>query len=290
MLFSDKYGFTADPRSVLQIECANDSLRMSIYNALYECIGKYDRDSVFEQICYDLWTEHWHHPADGFPDYYFDFFPHLKSHILRGEWYEGYNIIDFILEKVGDYSDSIRAENPGDYSGWTQKPVETTVNYINCVLEREGAGYRIVNVSVTPITNETEIASIEEAVESSNDFVGASAHLDKALQLLSKKPHPDYHNSIKESISAAESAAKKIAPGKNNTLADAINTLQTSKELHKSLAESWKKMFGYTSAADGIRHAGCEEPVELNFAFAKYMLVTCSAFVNYLAEEFGQDE
>lgn len=31
------------------------------------------------------------------------------------------------------------------------------------------------------------------------------------------------------------------------------------------------------------------EPVDLDPAFAKYMLVTCSAFVNYLAEEFGQD-
>ena len=49
-------------------------------------------------------------------------------------------------------------------------------------------------------------------------------------------------------------------------------------------------MFGYTSDADGIRHAGSGEPVEIDFAFAKYILVTCSAFVNYLAEEFGEDE
>lgn len=48
-------------------------------------------------------------------------------------------------------------------------------------------------------------------------------------------------------------------------------------------------MFGYTSDADGIRHGGEGEPVDLDPAFAKYMLVTCSAFVNYLAEEFGQD-
>jgi hypothetical protein len=48
-------------------------------------------------------------------------------------------------------------------------------------------------------------------------------------------------------------------------------------------------MFGYTSDASGIRHAGSGEPVELDYAFAKYMLVTCSAFVNYLTEEFGED-
>jgi hypothetical protein len=40
-------------------------------------------------------------------------------------------------------------------------------------------------------------------------------------------------------------------------------------------------MYGYTSDAEGIRHALLEEPT-LEQADAIFMLVTCSAFVNYL--------
>jgi len=41
------------------------------------------------------------------------------------------------------------------------------------------------------------------------------------------------------------------------------------------------KLYGYTSDEDGIRHAILNDP-ELGFAEAKFMVVSCSAFVNYL--------
>jgi hypothetical protein len=40
-------------------------------------------------------------------------------------------------------------------------------------------------------------------------------------------------------------------------------------------------MYGYTSDADGIRHALLDQP-SLSFEDAKFMLVSCSAFANYL--------
>jgi len=40
-------------------------------------------------------------------------------------------------------------------------------------------------------------------------------------------------------------------------------------------------MYGYTSDEDGIRHAMLEEP-DVGFEDAKFMLVACSAFINYL--------
>ncbi len=41
-------------------------------------------------------------------------------------------------------------------------------------------------------------------------------------------------------------------------------------------------MYGYTSDEDGIRHALSCEDASIDFATAKYMVVTCSAFVNLL--------
>ena len=49
----------------------------------------------------------------------------------------------------------------------------------------------------------------------------------------------------------------------------------------------YEKMYGYTSDADGIRHGGIDftnAPAE----DAKYMLISCSAFVNYLVEKFSR--
>ena len=41
------------------------------------------------------------------------------------------------------------------------------------------------------------------------------------------------------------------------------------------------QLYGYTSDADGIRHALLDES-DLDFEDAKFMLVSCSAFTNYL--------
>jgi len=53
-------------------------------------------------------------------------------------------------------------------------------------------------------------------------------------------------------------------------------------ELHPALKSSFSSLYGYTNDADGIRHALLEEST-LDFDDAKFMLVSCSAFVNYLA-------
>jgi len=41
-------------------------------------------------------------------------------------------------------------------------------------------------------------------------------------------------------------------------------------------------LYGYTSDSGGIRHALSDEDVTPTFEDAKFMLVSCSAFINYL--------
>ncbi len=41
-------------------------------------------------------------------------------------------------------------------------------------------------------------------------------------------------------------------------------------------------MYNWTSQDGGIRHANSDEEITISFEDAKYMLVICSAFVNYL--------
>jgi hypothetical protein len=48
------------------------------------------------------------------------------------------------------------------------------------------------------------------------------------------------------------------------------------------LKRGFDSLYGYTSSADGIRHAFSDEKINVGFDEAKFMFVACSAFVNYL--------
>ena len=42
------------------------------------------------------------------------------------------------------------------------------------------------------------------------------------------------------------------------------------------------RLYNWTSSSDGIRHASNGNEIKSSFAEAKYMVVSCSAFINYL--------
>jgi hypothetical protein len=148
------------------------------------------------------------------------------------------------------------------------------------ILEEELAGYRMVENIVTPITDEQEINTITEALEDTT-FSGVSSHLKRALELLSNRENPDYRNSIKESISAVESMAKVIAQKPKADLEEALKVLERSGKIHGALKASFSNLYGYTSDEGGIRHSMLDEP-NLSSHDAKFFLVSCAAFTNYL--------
>lgn len=156
-------------------------------------------------------------------------------------------------------------------------------NDCNYVLKRELSGYRFVNLELAPITDEVQIAGIEDAINqaSKNGFVGVNLHLTNALNKLSDRQNPDYRNSIKESISAVESICQQITGENNAELGKAIKKLKEILPIHGALEQGFIKLYGYTSDGDGIRHAMMEED-NLDQEDALYMLISCSSFVSYL--------
>lgn len=106
-------------------------------------------------------------------------------------------------------------------------------------------------------------------------------HIRRALELFSDRKPPDYRNSIKESVSAVESICKLITGDKSATLGQCIKEIESKVGLHPALENAFNNLYAYTSSADGIRHPLLEEP-ELDSEDAKFMLVSCSAFINYL--------
>jgi len=74
-----------------------------------------------------------------------------------------------------------------------------------------------------------------------------------------------------------------IIIGKSATLGDALKKLEDNGlKIHGAMKEAFGKLYGYTSDGTGIRHAGQLGGPHATFEEAKFMLVSCCAFVNYL--------
>lgn len=132
--------------------------------------------------------------------------------------------------------------------------------------------------AVTPITAAEEVSAVSDAAAS--DAAQAKIHIQKALHLFSDRDAPDYANSVKE-ISAVESACQHVL-GQKVTAGEGLKKIKDALGLHPALADGFSKLYGFTSDAGGIRHASHSGSMQVTEAEARYFLVSCSAFVNYL--------
>jgi hypothetical protein len=130
------------------------------------------------------------------------------------------------------------------------------------------------------ITSKQELEVLESEITDSR-FSGPAGHLLRALEHYADRQKPDYRNSIKESISAVESMASIVAEKPGATLSDALKVLEKKKKLHGALKDGFIKLYAYASDEGGIRHAMLEEPA-LTAADARFFLLSCASFVNYL--------
>jgi AbiJ-like protein len=149
------------------------------------------------------------------------------------------------------------------------------------VLEREGSPYRFSNSQLVPITSQTELDEVARAMES--PFAGARKQIAQAITLLSMKPEPDYRNTIKESVSAIASTLMEATGGSGDfkPLLDAFE--KAHGQLHPAFRRAVSSLYGWTSDENGVRH-GIFGDVNVDHADARFMLVTCSAFVNFLVQ------
>lgn len=183
-------------------------------------------------------------------------------------------VVEYLAQEV----DEMNSYYGFDHEGKWHKAIPI----YNRLFEKEYVGYRFVGGYITPITDPVEIEAIEDSVSTQHNAV--REHIEKALRLLSDREAPDYANSIKESISAVERMCS-IIMGKSTTLGDALSKLQSKGvAINPQMKTAFDKLYAYTNGASGIRHAGQLDGPDATFAEAKFMLVSCSAFINYLTE------
>lgn len=156
--------------------------------------------------------------------------------------------------------------------------------FCNQVLEAENSGYRFVGDVITPISSATELKEIEEALGVPDKLRPVAEHIDAALRLYADRENPDYRNSIKESISAVEALCRLVTEKPKATLGEALKALSSKVRIHGAFKAAFEKLYGYTSDEEGIRHSLMTES-DVQSEDAKFMLVSCSAFVNYVIEK-----
>lgn len=208
-------------------------------------------------------------PIDRIPDSQYQTEQAIRKWFFDAAWYEIYDFLEFVASLD---TNSLHFDQ------------DALILFCNQTLKTEFSGFRFIDYKICPITNEHEISEIETSISQSENFTalkGVNTHLKSALNMLSDKKSPDYRNSIKESISAIESVAKVISKNSNDSLGAALDKIKGKINLHQALERGFKQLYGYTSDASGIRHALMDNST-CEFEDAKYMLVSSSAFINYL--------
>ena len=263
------------PKSTLQIESIDTELLNCLWNIIkityLDRLPKndsYSYNSIYSNFAKITWHRFYKLPIDTLPYNCYEVENFIRDRFFKCEWYEVYDFIEFLAEQDSPYI------NKSDFQSG-----------INKVLEEEISAYRFIDSKIVPISNEIETAEIEVALENVINFTalkGANIHLTNALEKLSDRQNPDFRNSIKESISAVETTCRVLTG--ESTLGKALKSLKSNGLfIDDQFVDGIEKIYAYTNnKQSGIRHAIIEEHNNTELDDAKYMLVICSSFINYL--------
>lgn len=206
----------------------------------------------------------------------------IKDTIINCDYDEVLTLIEAIIQYWNQYL--IDTYGYLYYDEYSKKYITKSIFEVaNECFEREYVGYRFVDGIIVPISDVYELKTVQEALN--NKYESVYQHLSKANKFLADRENADYENSIKESISAVEAICEIITgiKGKDATLGSMLKKLdENGIVIHPALKTAFNVLYGYTSDANGIRHAGNIDGKASTFEEAKFMLVSCCAFINYL--------
>lgn len=262
MKFSERYGYLKPSEVIIR-----EQITSEIQNAICNCLHWFSDNLVYGhygKIERYIWCNFLNQRVDRFRSNS----DIIKNYIqnIEIEWFRKLDLIDTILSL--------------DVEPFHLKTVSSFIEGLNFEFERLRFGYRVVENQIVEITSEQEIKTIETAIESNKDNV--RLHLNNALKLYAQRPEADYRNSIKESISAVEALSREITGDKGLSFA---KMEAEGIKIPPVLRKSFEILYGYTNdPKTGIRHALMDETAEYvpGAEEALFMLVSCSAFINYL--------
>lgn len=266
-LFSQRQGISED-MPLREDEITNE-VKNRLWNKIKNYINNLDntRSSRNDAIKY-LWDRFFKEDIDylqktvGFDSVCYGI-DQIKNKFFQSEWYNIYDFLEFLL--------SIENYKRGAF-----------INEINQVFVDERMSYKIIDNCIVSLISGEEAEEVKIAID--NKYSEVSGHIKKALEFYRKRPTADYKNSIKESISSIEALSRIILNKSSSTL----GSLSQSLDVHPAFKKAIKELYGWTSDEGGIRHSENGKELNAGEEEARFMLIECSALVNYITSKYDK--
>jgi hypothetical protein len=261
LTFEEAEGLVPMP-SQLQTGEISQKFRAIVWSFFYDQL----RDGLYPwaDILVDAWVLRYHLPADDFSKSIGHVSSWLKNKILNETWSDTLGMLEFILRHP--------------------RTPDRTSGVVSGIMVQCGLAYRVVDGQIIcPIASDNERATIERAFSDLHEFGlhGARTHLRKAAEELMARRFAD---SVRESIHAVESAAEALET--SGQLSKALDKLESSAGIHGAMKRAFLALYGYTSNAEGVRHALVfAEAPSVDETDALFMIGACAAFVSYLVNK-----
>ncbi len=280
--FSQRYGYEQLPQP-MKLEEISPDLRREIWDLIYWIFEKNkwstDWGTAFKREFSELIRvasgRFEKRPISEIDIKYNDIKNKFKHIIMRGEFNR---LLDF-LEILVDVP--LSSELPEEIKDLFKKHSAAYWLDLSC------KPYGFVPCSSEEQKNATQHA-LETIQQAGMD--GARSHLNQAVRALNERRYPD---SVRESIHAVESVARKIDPQSRksrNSLGRALKPLKNAGVLkHPALIKAFEMLYGYTSNEEGIRHSLVfKETADVGEEEAIFMFGACASFAAYLTQKSRQ--
>ena len=257
-----------------------DSARNLLWTAIYEELKKSSAITsldIFEKylvvtkpwrdVLYDYHTVFLTKPGDEFSDNFADNVTAIKRSVLNDKYNKVFDFLQYVMR---------HNSAPPNFG-----------RFVANILQHCMCAYVVVDDgrTIVPMSLSEQGDSIKEAfkVLASGPFEGSRAHLRESAKCINEGDHA---GSIRESIHAVESVARRLDQDATKTLTPALEALsKKGVVLHPAFKSGIEKLYGYSSDQRGIRHSLSGDNANVDLEDSVFMFGACASFSAYLVNK-----
>ena len=289
--FSSRNGYDPKSSGPPKFEEAPEWLRTSYLNGIFEKISYVDEDLRYSNTenrplgikdigekFYALIRQ------DPDQDIYDSFYclDTLKSAVKSAEWFHFYDFIELIAQNIKACEIKAQSKNSNNMFG-----IKNHCTAVNTLFKDNNIGWRINEKCELVRETPQLISELNKKLENEfkNEFDSAREHYRKAYRYTYERPL-DPENSIKEIVSAIESAGKVFYKDAT-TLGDVIKEMRKDQKFPSSMINVLEKFYVMSNIEPGVRH-GSANRSRISIHDAELSLHIGVAFIRYLIAKYGK--